>query len=145
MSICIENLCFSYGNRAVLKDISFSVKYGQFLSVLGPNGVGKSTLFRCILGLLPHESGAIHINGKLSSDMSAAELARNIAYIPQSHNPVFNYSVFDMVLMGTTSQVRNFSSPDNSRSRKYNPRWRSWESCTCRIRAMEISAVVNGS
>lgn len=111
MSICIENLCFSYGNRAVLKDISFSVKYGQFLSVLGPNGVGKSTLFRCILGLLPHESGAIHINGKLSSDMSAAELARNIAYIPQSHNPVFNYSVFDMVLMGTTSQVRNFSSP----------------------------------
>ena len=111
MSICIENLCFSYGNRAVLKDISFSVKYGQFLSVLGPNGVGKSTLFRCILGLLPHESGAIHINGKLSSDMSADELARNIAYIPQSHNPVFNYSVFDMVLMGTTSQVRNFSSP----------------------------------
>ena len=52
MSIEVNNLSFSYGDRPVLHDISFSVDKGAFLSILGPNGVGKSTQFRCVLGLL---------------------------------------------------------------------------------------------
>ena len=75
------------------------------------NGVGKSTLFRCILGLLSPSSGSISIDGKPVCDMSVAQLARRIAYIPQSHSPTFNFSVFDMVLMGTTAQMGSFSSP----------------------------------
>ena len=47
----VQNLSFAYGEREILHDISFSVEYGEFVSVLGPNGVGKSTLFRCMLGL----------------------------------------------------------------------------------------------
>ena len=111
MSIQIEQLSFSYGERQVLKDISFGAEYGQFLSVLGPNGVGKSTLFRCMLGLLTPSAGETLIDGTPISSFSAAELARRIAYIPQSHNPVFNFSVFDMVLMGTTAQTGKFASP----------------------------------
>lgn len=111
MSIKVENLCFSYGERQVLKDISFSAEYGSFLSVLGPNGVGKSTLFRCMLGLLTPSSGNVNIDGDNISTMSAAQLSKHIAYIPQSHNPVFNFSVLDMVLMGTTAQLGQFSSP----------------------------------
>ena len=111
MSIQIEQLSFSYGERQVLKDISFGAEYGQFLSVLGPNGVGKSTLFRCMLGLLTPSAGETRIDGVPISSFSAAELARRIAYIPQSHNPVFNFSVFDMVLMGTTAQTGKFGSP----------------------------------
>ncbi len=111
MSIKVENLCFSYGERQVLKDISFSAEYGSFLSVLGPNGVGKSTLFRCMLGLLTPSSGTVNIDGDNISTMSAAQLSKHIAYIPQSHNPVFNFSVLDMVLMGTTAQLGQFSSP----------------------------------
>lgn len=111
MSIKVENLCFSYGERQVLKDISFSAEYGSFLSVLGPNGVGKSTLFRCMLGLLAPSSGTVNIDGDNISTMSAAQLSKHIAYIPQSHNPVFNFSVLDMVLMGTTAQLGQFSSP----------------------------------
>lgn len=84
---------------------------GEFLSVLGPNGVGKSTLFRCMLGLLTPHQGEILIDGEAISSMSPAELARRIAYIPQSHEPVFHYSVFDMVLMGTTAQRGMFSPP----------------------------------
>lgn len=107
----VKNLCFSYGEREVLRHISFEAEYGQFLSVLGPNGVGKSTLFRCMLGLLKPNEGSTFVEGRNIAEMTAAQLARNIAYIPQSHNPVFNYSVLDMVLMGTTAQMGQFSSP----------------------------------
>jgi len=111
LSIKVENLCFSYGERQVLDSISFEAGYGRFLSVLGPNGVGKSTLFRCMLGLLRPSAGTVTIEGNDITSMSAAQLSRHIAYIPQSHNPVFNFSVLDMVLMGTTAQLGQFSSP----------------------------------
>lgn len=111
MSIKVENLCFSYGTRSILKDITFTAQYGEFVSVLGPNGVGKSTLFRCMLGLLTPSDGCAKVEDILISDMTPAKLARYIAYIPQSHNPVFNFSVLDMVLMGTTAQTGTFSAP----------------------------------
>ena len=57
----VEHLSFAYGEREVLRDVSFSVEYGEFLSVLGPNGVGKSTLFRCMLGLLTPTAGAAQL------------------------------------------------------------------------------------
>lgn len=53
MSIDVTNLSFSYGSREILHDLSFSIPDGCLVNVLGPNGVGKSTLFRCILGLSP--------------------------------------------------------------------------------------------
>lgn len=111
MSIRVENLCFSYGNHDVLKNINFSAEYGEFISVLGSNGVGKSTLFRCILGLLSPSVGNTFIDEIPITELTAAQLARHIAYIPQSHNPIFNFSVFDMVLMGTTAQMGTFSAP----------------------------------
>ena len=95
----------------VLKGISFTANAGEFVSVLGPNGVGKSTLFRCMLGLLTPSKGNTFIDERAISEMSAPQLARHIAYIPQSHNPVFNFSVLDMVLMGTTAQTGTFSAP----------------------------------
>ena len=107
----VENLSFAYGDHAVLHEVSFSVEYGEFLSVLGPNGVGKSTLFRCMLGLLAPSSGLVQVDGRSVADLSARDLAHTIAYIPQSHNPVFNFSVYDMVLMGTTAQTGGFASP----------------------------------
>ena len=63
MSIEVKNLSFSYGDRPVLHDISFSVDKGEFLSILGPNGVGKSTLFRCVLGLLSGYTGQVLVDG----------------------------------------------------------------------------------
>ena len=116
MSISIEHLTFSYGSHEVLKGVTFHAEPGQFLSVLGPNGVGKSTLFRCILGLLTPSGGSITIDGIPITQLTPAQLARRIAFIPQSHSPVFNYSVFDMVLMGTTAQTGTFSSPGKAQT-----------------------------
>ncbi len=118
MSIAVKNLSFSYGDRQVLNHISFQAEYGEFLSVLGPNGVGKSTLFRCMLGLLSPSEGDTFIDDTPISTMTAGTLARKIAYIPQSHYPSFNFSVFDMVLMGTTAQTNTFSSPKKQEIRQ---------------------------
>jgi len=111
LSIEVINLSFSYDDRLVLNDINFIAGDNQLLSVLGPNGVGKSTLFRCMLGLLKGYQGQILIDGKDLRDMNIKASAKLLAYIPQSHYPSFNFSVFDMVLMGTTVQVSAFSGP----------------------------------
>ena len=111
MPIEVKNLSFSYGDRQVLHDISFSVGKGEFLSILGPNGVGKSTLFRCVLGLLSGYEGQVLVDGVDARTFSIREAARHIAYIPQSSRSIFNYSVFDIVLMGRTSGLHTFRSP----------------------------------
>jgi len=111
VNLSVQNLSFSYGERQVLSDISFTLEKGEFLSVLGPNGVGKSTLFRCILGLLHGYSGKITSDGEELSSMSKRELSRRIAYIPQINKPAFGYTVLDMVLMGTTRQLSPFAQP----------------------------------
>jgi iron complex transport system ATP-binding protein len=111
LSVTVENLSFSYDTRPVLNDVSFTVEENQLLSVLGPNGVGKSTLFNCILGLLNNYRGTIRVDGQDIRQVSIRDMAKRIAYIPQSHYPSFNYTVFDMVLMGTTHQISVFSTP----------------------------------
>lgn len=111
MSIEVKDLCFSYGEREVLHGVSFKAEQGEFLSILGPNGVGKSTLFRCVLGLLRDYTGSITVEGRDAKSLSIREAAKLVAYIPQSSHPAFNYSVRDIVLMGTTSGLGTFSTP----------------------------------
>ncbi|MBQ8618380.1 MAG: ABC transporter ATP-binding protein [Clostridia bacterium] len=111
MKLEISHLSFSYGEHQVLRDISFSLDKGEFLSVLGPNGVGKSTLFRCILGRLEGYTGAITSGGDDLKNMPRREAARRMAYIPQIHRPTFSYTVLDTVLMGTARQLSPFAQP----------------------------------
>ena len=111
MSIEVKNLSFSYADRQVLRNISFTARSGEFLSILGPNGAGKSTLFRCMLGLLSGYTGTVTVDGIDSRSFSVRETAKHIACIPQSSRPIFNYSVFDIVLMGRTSSLSAFRSP----------------------------------
>ncbi|MDD4312293.1 MAG: ABC transporter ATP-binding protein [Eubacteriales bacterium] len=111
MSIEIVHLSFAYSLRNVLRDVSLCADEGQLLAVLGPNGVGKTTLFRCILGLQPHYRGTICVDGEDAHAFTPRELAHKIAYIPQTHGIAFSYCVLDMVLMGTTHQVSAMGVP----------------------------------
>lgn len=111
MAVEVKNLQVSYGSRPVLRDLSFTAEEGQLLSVLGCNGVGKSTLLRCMLGMLPRYSGRITMEGADIRSLSAARLAKLAAYIPQNSTPSFHYSVEEIVLMGTTAGRAPFAVP----------------------------------
>lgn len=107
----INNLSFSYKGRSILEEISFKAENGQFISILGRNGVGKSTLFKCILKILPNYSGQVLIDGEDALNLSVKEIAQRIAYIPQATASTFNYSVEDIVLFGTTSLIKGLRTP----------------------------------
>lgn len=111
MMLSVNHLSFSYPQRQVLRDINFTISEGRLVSLLGPNGTGKSTLFRCILNLLAGFDGKVFINGVDTGQISLPQLAKLIAYIPQMHYPAFNYSVLDMVLMGTSAHLSAFAVP----------------------------------
>ena len=111
MSIDIEHLSFSYGTRQILHDVNVVIPDGTLVNVLGPNGVGKSTLFRCILGLNSGFTGKVLVNGKDVRRLSIRERAREVSYIPQSHAPVYDYEVIDVVLMATGTDLGMLRSP----------------------------------
>jgi iron complex transport system ATP-binding protein len=111
MSVDVTNLSFSYGSREVLHEVSFTAADGELLAVMGPNGVGKSTLFQCLLGLLSGYKGQLIINGRDIKYMGIHEMSKQVAYIPQIHSPLFNFTVFDVVLMGTSSQISALRNP----------------------------------
>jgi len=106
----VNDLHFSYGDRPILDGVSFSIRSGERVALLGPNGTGKTTLFRCLMQFL-RCSGDIRMDGVSLKTMSPKELSRRIAYIPQSESPTFNYPVEDVVLMGVTGQLGSFSAP----------------------------------
>lgn len=118
MAIEVRNLSFSYGGQPVLRDVSFAAGPGELVAVLGPNGAGKSTLFRCMLGFLRPQAGGTYVNEKDVFSYGRRALAAELAYIPQSGSPAFNYTVLDAVLMGSTGRLGSFSSPGRAETEK---------------------------
>ena len=106
MDIRIKNVEFSYSSVPVLSDISLDIDGPCFVSILGPNGVGKSTLIHCINKILQPSSGAVFIDGKDVKDISIKDLAKDVGYVPYSANDLFPLSVVDTVMMGRHPHAR---------------------------------------
>lgn len=111
MTFEVKNGSFGYGKRTVLNDISFSISSGEVLAVLGSNGVGKTTLLKCMMGLQKWQKGESLLNGKNISNLSHKELWQTIAYVPQSKASAFSFSALDMVVMGRSSRLGMLSRP----------------------------------
>jgi iron complex transport system ATP-binding protein len=107
----LQNLCCGYGKRTVLRDLSLSLGEGELLCLLGPNGVGKTTLFKTILGLLPAHGGDIRLDGELARSWSRRDFASRVGYVPQAHTPPFPFLVEQVVAMGRTAHLGNFAAP----------------------------------
>jgi len=95
----IAHLNFSYPDRPVLRDISFSAVAGEILAILGPNGAGKTTLLKSLNRILPPKSGTVRVANKLVSAMGVRQIARHMAYVAQTPEGG-RVTVFDTVLMG---------------------------------------------
>ncbi|PJJ85686.1 amino acid/amide ABC transporter ATP-binding protein 2 (HAAT family) [Brevirhabdus pacifica] len=96
-----ENLFSYYGKSPILQDVSFSLKAGEFLSVLGRNGVGKTTLLKTIMGLTDRCEGRLEFDGADISGRSTPERARlGIGYIPQGREIIPRFTVEENIIMG---------------------------------------------
>jgi iron complex transport system ATP-binding protein len=107
----VGDLAFGFPGRTVGRDVSFSLAAGEVMCVLGPNGGGKTTLFRTLLGLLERHSGSIRLEGSPLEDLSRVGIARRVGYVPQGHTGYFAYTVREFVLMGRTAHLGAFASP----------------------------------
>jgi iron complex transport system ATP-binding protein len=95
----------------VLKDVSLSVDSGEVVFVLGANGSGKTTLVECLSGFRRPLTGTVHVDGRLLVRMPQRERARHLGLVPQIHEPVFDYTVGEVVLMGRAPYLGVFSRP----------------------------------
>lgn len=95
----VSGLYSGYGKRDVLFDINFNVKENEKLCVIGPNGCGKTTLMRALIGFIPYR-GEIKISGKNAHDMKRKELSSKIALLSQLSGISFDYSVYETVALG---------------------------------------------
>jgi iron complex transport system ATP-binding protein len=114
MEMRVVDLHFSYPNgKEVIKGVSFEVKSGDIFCILGPNGCGKTTLLKCLCGILKPTKGSIFLDNVDANLMSKAEYAKNVAYLPQEHRSVFPYRTIDFVVMGRAPHLGMFSTPSD--------------------------------
>lgn len=98
--ISLQNIKVSFGDRCILDGISADIAEGRITAVMGPNGCGKTTLLRCIGGLLEPNGGEVLIDGIKVQDYSARGLAQRVALVRQQAQTDFEFSAFETVLMG---------------------------------------------
>ncbi len=104
--LTLKNVSAGYGNIDVVKDISFEVKSNENLSVIGPNGCGKTTLLKAIVNLLEYR-GEILIDGIKANKMKPNDIAKKISMLSQTSGIYFSYSVYDTVMMGRYLHIKD--------------------------------------
>lgn len=121
--IDIKNLNFSYGNRQILKEISLNIPERKLTGILGPNGCGKTTLLKNILGYLKSDNGKIIINHRESREYSQKEKAKIMSFVPQKSQLMSGLEVEEFVLMGRLPHLKNswdgYSKHDKETAHRY--------------------------
>ena len=102
-------------DKPIQKYVNFSVQNGEVCCILGPNGCGKTTLVKTILGLNPLLGGSITVDGSDVTQWSAARLSEKVAYISQAHNRQFPFEVKDVVMLGRVGQTESMSGKPSRR------------------------------
>ena len=107
--ITVKQAAFSYdGRNELFSDLSFSLAAGEILTILGRNGIAKTTFLRCLLGILSWTHGECLVCGKRPDPSVVSDV---IGYVPQGHAPAFPYTVFEMVMMGRARRIGLFRTP----------------------------------
>lgn len=115
MSLEVKNASFSYREgKNIFNNINLDALENDVLCILGPNGCGKTTLLKCISGILKLKQGSIFLDGQDLNSLKRHQIASKIGYIPQEHASGFAYTVLDVVLMGRSPHLSIFSSPSET-------------------------------
>jgi iron complex transport system ATP-binding protein len=101
----VNGVSFSYNGRRVLDDVGFSVNPGELLVILGPNGVGKTTLLRCINGILAPGRGTVWVDGHEAFGLTPLQIARRVGYVSQQQS-AGRLTAFDAILMGRRPHIQ---------------------------------------
>jgi urea transport system ATP-binding protein len=104
--ISVKNLAVSYGQSLVIPDLSFTAAPGEILGIVGRNGMGKSTLFRALIGMIPTRSGSIHLkNQELTGQPPHRRVGSGVAFVPQGRM-IFPYlTVYENLISGVQGKV----------------------------------------
>ena len=121
MILEIKSLSFAYDRQFIIKDLSFKLESPNVLSILGPNGIGKTTLIKCLLGIKKKTSGEILFDGKDIDKFDKKTFYSFVAYLKQGGKETSIYTVLDTVLLGLASQINPLLKPkDNDVEKVYN-------------------------
>ena len=109
----VHDLDFTYPgtDRQILKKVTFDLYPGEIMEILGPNGAGKTTLLSLMMGFLKADGGMITLGDQRLDTLKAKEIARIAAYVPQTHEPSFDYRVRDFIIMGAAPGKGMFERP----------------------------------
>lgn len=100
MELIFKNMSFSYASVPVLEHVCLDLSQAQFISIIGPNGVGKSTLIHCVNKILSPTLGSVLLDGKSIKNYHQKEVAQHVGYVPYTSSDTFPLTVVDTVLLG---------------------------------------------
>jgi iron complex transport system ATP-binding protein len=111
MLLEVKNLSCGYKNQAIIENVSFCLSKGEILCLFGPNGVGKTTFFKTLMGFLKSLNGEILVKQQDLEQMDRKKVAKYIAYVPQAHQMAFEFKVIDVVVLGRIAHMDKRKSP----------------------------------
>ncbi|MFW5968089.1 MAG: heme ABC exporter ATP-binding protein CcmA [Persicimonas sp.] len=117
-TLSAENITHRFGDTAVLEEVTFEVDAGESIVIVGPNGVGKTTLLRILAGLLEPTDGVVRVDKTPLEDIGRRQLARKVSVVAQARPRVFEFSALEVVLMGFHARTGRFSLPSEAQKER---------------------------
>jgi len=112
--LVVDDLSVALGGREVLSNGSLTADHGELVGLIGPNGAGKTTLLRAIRGGVATTAGSIKVTGQSVSSLSAREVGRRVATVPQETELSFGFAIEQAVAMGRHAHIGRFGTPDET-------------------------------